>query len=171
MQANMLLHACGNGNAAENPKRNLARLGAYRTVASTGRRLARTHAHGAKPDASARPQIHPRSHNITWHKRAFTKPRATPSSLRAMPWLSRTPWSSRAAAWANASQNKEGPPPYKRGAFVTFMKKTASRCARSRRCPQSPNRAYRPCRSNRNGRHSSMPALHRPNTSQPGRRR
>lgn len=146
---------------------------------SATRRLPNSRAHRTAPRANARPRGKarrertptnpPRSHNITWRKRAFTKPRATPLSLRAMPWLSRTPWSSRAAAWANASQNKEGPPPYKRGAFVTFMKKTASRCARSRRCPQSPNRAYRPCRSNRNGWHNSTLALHRPNTSQPGR--
>ena len=169
MQANMLLHACGNGNAAENPKQNLARLGA----------LPNNHAHRTAPRMSTRPrgkarrnahpQIRPRSHNITWRKRACTKPRATSLSLRAMPWPSRTPRGSRAAARANASQNKEGSPPYKRGAFVTFMKKTASRCARSRRCPQSPNRAYRPCRSNRNGWHNSTLALHRPNTSQPGR--
>ena len=54
---------------------------------------------------------------------------------------------------------------------IAFMKKTASRRVRSHRCRQSPNRAYRPCRSNRNGWHSSTPGLHRPNTSQPGRRR
>ena len=149
-----------------------------KTEPGATRRLPSSRAHRTAPRANARPrgkarrnahpQIRPRSHNIIWRKRACTKPRATPLSLRAMPWLSRTQWSLRLPR-ERTHHNKEGSPPYKRGAFVTFMKKTASRCVRSRRCPQSPNRAYRPCRSNRNGRHSSTPALHRPNTSQPGR--
>lgn len=162
MQTNMLLHACGNGNATEKPRRSLAQRGAYRTATPAGRRLARTH---ACKSARARTinLVQARIHKTT---------RTAPLLLRTMPRLSQTPWSSRAAARANASQTKKAPRFTSEEPLVAFMKKkTASRRVRSRHCRQSPNRAYRPCRSNRNGWHSSTPDLHHPNTSQPGRRR
>ena len=46
MQTNMLLHTCGNGNAAEKPKAN----------PSATRRLPNGHAHRTAPRANARPR-------------------------------------------------------------------------------------------------------------------
>ena len=114
-----------------------------KTEPGATRRLPNSRAHRTSPRANARPRGKarherpptrqsptertptnpPRSHNITWRKRAFTKPCATPLSLRAMPWLSRTPWSSRAAAWANASQTTKAPRLISEEPLITFMKK------------------------------------------------
>ena len=136
-----------------NPRRILARLGAYRT-ATPHRTQSRTSAHlqtrphsQNKPDASEHPQNRTQPH--------YCRERLGPEGCRT---------SEHAAI-------KKAPRLISEESLIAFMKKSASRRVRSHRCRQSPNRAYRPCRSNRNGWHSSTPGLHRPNTSQPGRRR
>lgn len=157
LRGNMLLHACGNGNGVEKPKANPS---ATRHLpnghAPTERSLAR--AHTCKPVRARKINLTRASIHKTARDPVIVKDSHDCREAQGLP-CERT------------RRNKEGSPPYKRGALIAFMKKTASRRGRSHRCRQSPNRAYRLCRSNRNGWHSSTPGLHRPNTSQPGRRR
>lgn len=157
MQTNMLLHTCGNGNAAEKPKANpSATRHPSNGHAPTERSLAR--AHTCKPVRTRKINLTRASIHKTAHNPIIVKDSHDCREARGLPR-------------GRTRRNKEGSPPYKRGAPDCLMKKTASRRVRSHRYRQSPNRAYRPCRSNRNGWHSSTPGLHRPNTDQPGRRR
>lgn len=160
MQTNMLLHACGNGNVAEKPRAN----------PSATRRLPNGHAPQnavshertpANPSALAKnlaqASIHKTARNpiIVKDNAVIAADAVRPEGCRA----------------GEHAATKKAPRLISEEPLIAFMKKTASRRVRSHRCRQSPNRAYRPCRSNRNGWHSSTPGLHRPNTGQPGRRR
>lgn len=161
MQTNMLLHACGNGNAAEKPKANPS---ATRHLpnghAPTERSLAR--AHTCKPVRTRKINLTRASIHKTAHNPIIVKDNAVIAADAVR--LEGCRASEHAAT-------KKAPRLISEEPLIAFMKKTASRRVRSHRCRQSPNRAYRPCRSNRNGWHSSTPGLHRPNTDQPGRRR
>lgn len=154
MQTNMLLHTCGNGNAAEKPKANpSATRHPPNGHAPTERSLAR--AHTCKPVRTRK------------RERASIKPHTAPLLLRTATIAVRL----EGCRASEHAATKKAPRLISEEPLIAFMKKTASRRVRSHRCRQSPNRAYRPCRSNRNGWHSSTPGLHRSNTSQPGRRR
>lgn len=161
MQTNMLLHTCGNGNAVEKPKANPS---ATRHLpnghAPTERSLAR--AHTCKPVRTRKINLTRASIHKTAHDPIIVKDNAVIAVDAAGPEGCRA--SEHAAI-------KKAPRLISEEPLIAFMKKTASRRVRSHRCRQSPNRAYRPCHSNHNGRHSSTPDLHHPNTSQPGRRR
>lgn len=161
MQTNMLLHACGNGNAAEKPKANpSATRHLPNSHTPTERNLAR--AHTCKPFRTRKINLTRASIHKTAHNPIIVKDNAVIAANAVR--LDGCRASEHAAT-------KKAPRLISEEPLIAFMKKTASRRVRSHRCRQSPNRAYRPCRSNRNGWHSSTPGLHRPNTSQPGRRR
>ncbi len=161
MQTNMLLHTCGNGNAAEKPKANpSATRHPPNGHAPTERSLAR--AHTCKPVRTRKINLTRASIHKTAHNPIIVKDNAVIAAYAVGPEDCRA--SEHAAI-------KKAPRLISEEPLIAFMKKTASRRVRSHHCRQSPNRAYRPCRSNRNGWHSSTPGLHRPNTSQPGRRR
>lgn len=156
----MLLHTCGNGNAAEKPKAN----------PSATRRLPNGHAHRTQSRTSAHLQTRPHSQNkpdASEHPQNRTHPIIVKGNAMIIADAVRLE-GCRAGEHAAI---KKAPRLISEEPLIAFMKKTASRRVRSHRCRQSPNRAYRPCRSNRNGWHSSTPGLHHPNTDQPGRRR
>ena len=151
-----------------------------KTDPSATTRLPSSHAHRTAPRASARPRGKARREHTPTNPPALAQynlARARMHTTARNPIIVKDSHDCRERREARGlprertHHNKEGSPPYKRGAPDCLYEKTASRCARSLRYPQSPNRAYRPCRSNRNGRHNSTPALHRPNTSQPGQQR
>lgn len=143
-----------------NPRRILARLGAYRTATPPQNAVSheRTPANSsALAKNLARASIHKTARNPI-----IVKGNAVIAANAVGPEGCRT---------SEHAATKKAPRLISEEPLIAFMKKSASRRVRSRRCRQSPNRAYRPCRSNHNGRHSSTPDLHHPNTSQPGRRR
>lgn len=161
MQTNMLLHACGNGNAAEKPKANpSATRHLPNSHAPTERSLARTHT--CKP-------VRTRKINLT--RASIHKTARNPIIVKGNAVIIANAVRPEGCRASEHAAIKKAPRLINEEPLIAFMKKTASRRVRSHRCRQSPNRAYRPCRSNRNGWHSSTPGLHRPNTGQPGRRR
>ena len=100
MQTNMLLHACGNGNAAEKPKAN----------PSATRRLPNGHAPQNAVSHERTPAIRARKINLmraSIHKTArnpiIVKDNAVRREARGLPR-------------GRTRRNKEGSPPYKRGA-------------------------------------------------------
>lgn len=161
MQTNMLLHTCGNGNAAEKPKANPS---ATRHLpnghAPTERNLAR--AHTCEP-------VRTRKINLT--RASIHKTARNPIIVKGNAVIIADAVRLEDCRASERAAIKKAPRLVSEEPLIAFMKKTASRHVRSHSCRQSPNRAYRPCRSNRNGWHSSTPGLHRPNTDQPGRRR
>lgn len=161
MQTNMLLHTCGNGNAAEKPKANpSATRHPPNGHAPTERSLAR--AHTCKP-------VRTRKINLT--RASIHKTARNPIIVKGNAVIIADAVRLEDCRAGGHAATKKAPRLVSEEPLIAFMKKTASRRVRSHRCRQSPNRAYRPCRSNRNGWHSSTPGLHHPNTSQPGRRR
>ena len=157
----MLLHACGNGNAAEKPKANpSATRHLPNSHAPTERSLAR--AHTCEP-------VRTRKINLT--RASIHKTAREPIIVKGNAVIIADAVRLEDCRASEHAATKKAPRLVSEEPLIAFMKKTASRRVRSHRCRQSPNRAYRPCRSNRNGWHSSTPGLHHPNTSQPGRRR
>ncbi len=161
MQTNMLLHTCGNGNAAEKPKAN----------PSATRHLPNGHAPTERSLARAHTCKLVRTRKINLTRASIHKIARNPIIVKDNAVIAANVVRLEGCRAGEHAAIKKAPRLISEEPLIAFMKKTASRRVRSHRYRQSPNRAYRPCRSNRNGRHSSTPALHRPNTDQPGRRR
>lgn len=161
MQTNMLLHTCGNGNAAEKPKAN----------PSATRHLPNGHAPTERSLARAYTCKLVRTRKINLTRASIHKTARDPIIVKDNAVIAADAVGLEGCRAGGHAATKKAPRLVSEEPLIAFMKKTVSRRVRSHRCRQSPNRAYRPCRSNRNGWHSSTPGLHHPNTSQPGRRR